>query len=43
VEYSPATPNWSNSPIGYWSWAAYEAVIARTRAALAGIGAPNRK
>ncbi|MFF9069045.1 MarR family winged helix-turn-helix transcriptional regulator [Streptomyces sp. NPDC014891] len=38
MEYSHSDAQLIKQPIGYWSWAAYTAVIARTRAALAGIG-----
>ncbi|GAA5063196.1 MarR family winged helix-turn-helix transcriptional regulator [Streptomyces similanensis] len=38
MEYSHSDTELIKQPIGYWSWAAYKAVIARTRAALAGIG-----
>lgn len=38
MEYSHSDTNLIKQPIGYWSWAAHKAVIARTRAALAGIG-----
>ncbi|MGW4223740.1 MarR family winged helix-turn-helix transcriptional regulator [Streptomyces bauhiniae] len=38
MEYSHPDPELIKQPIGYWSWAAYDAVVGRTRAALAGIG-----
>ncbi|MEU2655393.1 MarR family winged helix-turn-helix transcriptional regulator [Streptomyces sp. NPDC007325] len=38
MEYSHSDADLIKQPIGYWSWAAYSAIIARTRAALAGIG-----
>lgn len=38
MEYSHSDTDLIKQPIGYWSWAAYKAVVARTRAALAGIG-----
>jgi hypothetical protein len=38
MEYSHSDTDLIKQPIGYWSWAAHKAVIARTRAALAGIG-----
>ncbi|MGW9430912.1 MarR family transcriptional regulator [Streptomyces decoyicus] len=38
MEYSHGDTDLVKQPIGYWSWAAYKAVIARTRAALARIG-----
>ncbi|MGK5695123.1 MarR family winged helix-turn-helix transcriptional regulator [Streptomyces sp. URMC 128] len=38
MEYSHSDAELIQQPIGYWSWAAYEAVVSRTRAALAGIG-----
>ncbi|MFI7297435.1 MarR family winged helix-turn-helix transcriptional regulator [Streptomyces sp. NPDC050121] len=38
MEYSHSDTDLIKQPIGYWSWAAYKAVIDRTRAALAGIG-----
>ncbi|MEV5551687.1 MarR family winged helix-turn-helix transcriptional regulator [Streptomyces sp. NPDC052309] len=38
MEYTHTDAELIRQPIGYWSWAAYKAVIARTRAALAGIG-----
>lgn len=36
--YSHSDTELIKQPIGYWSWAAYKAVIDRTRAALAEIG-----
>ncbi|MER6091176.1 MarR family winged helix-turn-helix transcriptional regulator [Streptomyces bluensis] len=39
MEYSHSDVDLVQQPIGYWSWAAYKAVITRTRTALAGIGA----
>lgn len=38
MEYSHSDADLINQPIGYWSWAAYKAVVDRTRAALAEIG-----
>ncbi|MEU0584027.1 MarR family winged helix-turn-helix transcriptional regulator [Streptomyces sp. NPDC006132] len=38
MEYSHNDAELIRQPIGYWSWAAYKAVVDRTRAALAGIG-----
>ncbi|MGP3975358.1 MarR family winged helix-turn-helix transcriptional regulator [Streptomyces sp. 8N114] len=38
MEYSHSDAELIQQPIGYWSWAAYNAVVTRTRAALAGIG-----
>ncbi|WP_318202749.1 MarR family winged helix-turn-helix transcriptional regulator [Streptomyces sp. SCL15-4] len=38
MEYSHSDTDLIKQPIGYWSWAACKAVIARTQAALAGIG-----
>ncbi|MFE9934187.1 MarR family transcriptional regulator [Streptomyces sp. NPDC005533] len=38
MEYSHSDAELVRQPIGYWSWAAYDAVVARTRSALAGIG-----
>ncbi|MEU9097804.1 MarR family winged helix-turn-helix transcriptional regulator [Streptomyces sp. NPDC048361] len=38
MEYSHRDTDLIKQPIGYWSWAADKAVIARTRGALAGIG-----
>ncbi|MFI1417251.1 MarR family winged helix-turn-helix transcriptional regulator [Streptomyces sp. NPDC020731] len=38
MEYSHSDTDLIKQPIGYWSWAAYRAVVTRTRAALAGIG-----
>ncbi len=38
MEYSHSDAELIRQPIGYWSWAAYKAVVTRTRAALAGIG-----
>lgn len=38
MQYTHADAELVQQPIGYWSWAAYKAVIDRTRAALAGIG-----
>ncbi|NGO67934.1 MarR family winged helix-turn-helix transcriptional regulator [Streptomyces boncukensis] len=38
MEYSHSDTELIQQPIGYWSWAAYNAVVTRTRAALAGIG-----
>ncbi|MDR3083889.1 MAG: MarR family winged helix-turn-helix transcriptional regulator [Streptomyces sp.] len=38
MEYSHSDAELINQPIGYWSWAAYKAVVTRTRAALADIG-----
>ncbi|MGJ7416004.1 MarR family winged helix-turn-helix transcriptional regulator [Streptomyces cinereoruber] len=38
MEYSHSDAHLIKQPIGYWSWAAYRAVVARTRTALAGIG-----
>ncbi|MFG3292442.1 MarR family winged helix-turn-helix transcriptional regulator [Streptomyces sp. NPDC048179] len=38
MEYSHADAELIQQPIGYWSWAAFKAVVDRTRAALAGIG-----
>ncbi|MFC4505888.1 MULTISPECIES: MarR family winged helix-turn-helix transcriptional regulator [Streptomyces] len=39
MEYSHNDAELIQQPIGYWSWAAYNAVVTRIRAALAGIGA----
>jgi hypothetical protein len=39
VEYSHNDAELIHQPIGYWSWAAYKAVVTRTRGALAEIGA----
>jgi DNA-binding MarR family transcriptional regulator len=38
MEYSHDDPGLLRQPIGYWSWAAYKAVVTRTRGALAEIG-----
>ncbi|MGV4926481.1 MarR family winged helix-turn-helix transcriptional regulator [Streptomyces sp. BHT-5-2] len=38
MEYSHGDTDLIKQPIGYWSWAAYKAVVARTGAALARIG-----
>ncbi|MFK0255864.1 MarR family transcriptional regulator [Streptomyces sp. NPDC090445] len=38
MEYSHSDAELIEQPIGYWGWAAYRAVVTRTRAALAGIG-----
>ncbi|UYQ66213.1 MarR family winged helix-turn-helix transcriptional regulator [Streptomyces peucetius] len=38
MEYSHSDAELIQQPIGYWSWAAYKAVVTRTRTALAGIG-----
>lgn len=48
--YPPSRTRWSphdagllGQPIGYWSWAAYKAVVTRTRAALAELGTTQRQ
>ncbi|RPE40462.1 DNA-binding MarR family transcriptional regulator [Streptomyces sp. Ag109_O5-1] len=38
MQYSHTDAELVQQPIGYWSWAAFKAVVDRTRAALAGIG-----
>lgn len=38
MEYSHSDIDLVQQPIGYWSWAAYNAVVTRIRTALAGIG-----
>ncbi|MBT2482852.1 MarR family winged helix-turn-helix transcriptional regulator [Streptomyces sp. ISL-94] len=38
MEYSHSDAELIRQPIGYWSWAAYDAVVTRTRGALAQIG-----
>ncbi|WP_327738366.1 MarR family winged helix-turn-helix transcriptional regulator [Streptomyces nojiriensis] len=38
MEYSHEDAELIRQPIGYWSWAAYDAVVSRTRGALAGLG-----
>ncbi|WP_345583619.1 MarR family transcriptional regulator, partial [Streptomyces prasinosporus] len=38
MQYSHHDTELIQQPIGYWSWAAFKAVVTRTRAALAGIG-----
>ncbi|MGW7135390.1 MarR family winged helix-turn-helix transcriptional regulator [Streptomyces xanthophaeus] len=38
MEYSHDDAELIRQPIGYWSWAAYDAVVGRTRAALAELG-----
>lgn len=38
MEYSHNDAELIRQPIGYWSWAAFHAVVTRTRAALAEIG-----
>ncbi|MEU9300034.1 MarR family winged helix-turn-helix transcriptional regulator [Streptomyces sp. NPDC048269] len=38
MEYSHNDAELVQQPIGYWSWAAYEAVVNRTRGALAQLG-----
>ncbi|MFG2973704.1 MarR family transcriptional regulator [Streptomyces sp. NPDC048331] len=38
MEYSHDDAELIRQPIGYWSWAAYDAVVNRTRAALAELG-----
>ncbi|RSN44438.1 transcriptional regulator [Streptomyces sp. WAC 04229] len=38
MDYSHSDADLIHQPIGYWSWAAYNAVVTRTRAALAEIG-----
>jgi DNA-binding MarR family transcriptional regulator len=39
VEYSHSDAELVRQPVGYWTWAAYRAVVDRTRGALAAIGA----
>ncbi|MCW5253025.1 MarR family winged helix-turn-helix transcriptional regulator [Streptomyces sp. SHP 1-2] len=39
MEYSHDDADLLRQPIGYWSWAAYDAVVSRTRAALGRMGA----
>lgn len=38
MEYSHDDAELIRQPIGYWSWAAYDAVVTRTRGALAELG-----
>ncbi|MEU5737332.1 MarR family winged helix-turn-helix transcriptional regulator [Streptomyces tendae] len=38
MDYSHGDAELIRQPIGYWSWAAYKAVVTRTRAALAELG-----
>uniref|UniRef100_A0AAU2JKS0 MarR family winged helix-turn-helix transcriptional regulator n=1 Tax=Streptomyces sp. NBC_00049 TaxID=2903617 RepID=A0AAU2JKS0_9ACTN len=38
MKYSHEDAELIQQPIGYWSWAAYEAIVSRTRGALAGMG-----
>ncbi|MER8158339.1 MarR family transcriptional regulator [Streptomyces sp. NPDC094472] len=38
MEYSHSDAELIRQPIGYWSWAAYKAVVTRIQATLAGIG-----
>lgn len=38
MEYSHSDAELIKQPIGYWSWAAYDAVVTRTRTALAELG-----
>ncbi|MGW1839769.1 MarR family winged helix-turn-helix transcriptional regulator [Streptomyces sp. NPDC002067] len=38
MEYSHTDAELIRQPIGYWSWAAYRAVVTRTRGALAELG-----
>ncbi|MET9438411.1 MarR family winged helix-turn-helix transcriptional regulator [Streptomyces sp. NPDC006551] len=38
MEYSHSDAELIQQPIGYWSWAAYDAVVTRIRTVLAGIG-----
>ncbi|CAL9453650.1 hypothetical protein SUDANB58_02503 [Streptomyces sp. enrichment culture] len=38
MQYSHSDAELLRQPIGYWSWAAYKAVVTRTRTALAEIG-----
>ncbi|MER6298922.1 MarR family winged helix-turn-helix transcriptional regulator [Kitasatospora sp. NPDC001539] len=38
MEYSHSDTELIKQPIGYWSWAAYKAVVTRTRGALAELG-----
>ncbi|MFF0294601.1 MarR family winged helix-turn-helix transcriptional regulator [Kitasatospora sp. NPDC004614] len=38
MEYSHSDAELIKQPIGYWSWAAYNAVVSRTRGALAELG-----
>ncbi|MEU0852869.1 MarR family winged helix-turn-helix transcriptional regulator [Streptomyces flaveolus] len=38
MDYSHSDAELIQQPVGYWTWAAYKAVVTRTRAALAGIG-----
>ncbi|MFE0332560.1 MarR family transcriptional regulator, partial [Streptomyces sp. NPDC058960] len=38
MEYSHSDAELIQQPIGYWTWAAYKAIVTRTRAALAEIG-----
>ncbi|MFF7793848.1 MarR family winged helix-turn-helix transcriptional regulator [Streptomyces sp. NPDC007991] len=38
MEYSHSDAELIQQPIGYWSWAAFNAVVTRTQGALAGIG-----
>ncbi|WP_432096565.1 MarR family winged helix-turn-helix transcriptional regulator [Streptomyces sp. bgisy100] len=38
MQYSHSDAELIRQPIGYWSWAAYKAVVSRTRGALAELG-----
>ncbi|MFD8483072.1 MarR family winged helix-turn-helix transcriptional regulator [Kitasatospora sp. NPDC059673] len=38
MEYTHSDAELIKQPIGYWSWAAYKAVVTRTRGALAELG-----
>ncbi|MER7720794.1 MarR family winged helix-turn-helix transcriptional regulator [Streptomyces flaveolus] len=38
MDYSHSDAELVQQPVGYWTWAAYKAVVTRTRAALAEIG-----
>ncbi|MFJ8442668.1 MarR family winged helix-turn-helix transcriptional regulator [Kitasatospora griseola] len=38
MEYTHSDAELIKQPIGYWSWAAYKAVVSRTRGALAELG-----
>ncbi|WKD31635.1 MarR family winged helix-turn-helix transcriptional regulator [Streptomyces xanthophaeus] len=38
MEYSHDDAELIRQPIGYWSWAAYDAIVSRTRGALAELG-----
>ncbi|MEV3859745.1 MarR family transcriptional regulator [Streptomyces sp. NPDC050095] len=38
MQYSHSDAELIQQPVGYWTWAAYDAIVTRTRGALAGLG-----